>query len=186
MYHTYYNFLLFRLRAAAFKDFFERNPDSLLRMVQASTKLQYKHHPQCLLLQIIMLRLQRVTFMSLSKFFGLYNEILNQVLWIWQTAAALKYSQLYHEFNDTHYCTVLMFKMPYKISIIVLTIMWLFNKSSLLSPCVVLEELTQIEFWKLTMWFTCIYLCCDQSVTWKLFIPETAKEEAAKRVQIAA
>ena len=27
-----------------------------------------------------MLRLQRVTFMSLSKFFALYNELLNQVM----------------------------------------------------------------------------------------------------------
>ncbi len=51
-----------RVRSKAFEAFFKDNPDSLLRMVQ-----------------IVMLRLQRVTFLALNHFLGLGRELLNQV-----------------------------------------------------------------------------------------------------------
>ncbi len=53
---------LARVRSKAFEAFFKDNPDSLLRMVQ-----------------IVMLRLQRVTFLALNHFLGLGRELLNQV-----------------------------------------------------------------------------------------------------------
>ncbi|CAI8055933.1 Patatin-like phospholipase domain-containing protein 7 [Geodia barretti] len=50
-----------QVKATAFRQFFENNPDSLLRMVQ-----------------ITMLRLQRVTFLALNEFLGLGHELINQ------------------------------------------------------------------------------------------------------------
>lgn len=50
-----------QIRAKSFKQFFEENPDSLLRIVQ-----------------IIMLRLQRVTFLALNQFLGLGHELIVQ------------------------------------------------------------------------------------------------------------
>ncbi len=51
-----------RVSSKAFEEFFNDNPDSMLRMVQ-----------------IVMLRLQRVTFLALNNFLGLGRELINQV-----------------------------------------------------------------------------------------------------------
>lgn len=70
--------LRFRVKAVAFQSFFEENPDSLLRMVQVRTVLCGFH--ECISpVQIIMVRLQRVTFLALNQFLGLGRELLNQV-----------------------------------------------------------------------------------------------------------
>ena len=98
---------LVRVKATAFKQFFEDNPDSLLRMVQVregKRRWEGARHPSFSslpptsplpsfflrpspstlslspsLLQIIMLRLQRVTFLALNEFLGLGHELINQV-----------------------------------------------------------------------------------------------------------
>ena len=73
-----------RVSGKAFDKFFEDNPDSMLRMVQVISHVKAMAlllliYFFCLPLQIIMLRLQRVTFLALNQFLGLGRELLNQV-----------------------------------------------------------------------------------------------------------
>ena len=62
-----------------FKKFFDENPDSLLRIIQVSCLYLLLLFTVYCCLQIIMLRLQRVTFLALSQFLGLGQELLLQV-----------------------------------------------------------------------------------------------------------
>ncbi|XP_019852919.1 PREDICTED: patatin-like phospholipase domain-containing protein 7 isoform X2 [Amphimedon queenslandica] len=70
-----------QIRANSFKKFFDENPDSLLRIIQ-----------------IIMLRLQRVTFLALNQFLGLGQELLIQKVSI---PTDLNIYKLKHSFQRT-------------------------------------------------------------------------------------
>ena len=54
--------VIVKLPMIAFKDIFDENPDIFIRMMQ-----------------VIMIRLQRVTFTALHQYLGLSSELVNQV-----------------------------------------------------------------------------------------------------------
>ena len=62
IYHYIYSCGNFRLPVIAFQIVLERFPESLVRVIQ-----------------IIMVRLQRVTFMALHNYLGLGHELINKV-----------------------------------------------------------------------------------------------------------
>uniref|UniRef100_A0A665UTA0 lysophospholipase n=1 Tax=Echeneis naucrates TaxID=173247 RepID=A0A665UTA0_ECHNA len=64
-----------RLPAAAFQSVFEKYPETLVRVIQ-----------------IIMVRLQRVTFLALHNYLGLTTELFNPVLCLFQTVCSEKSS----------------------------------------------------------------------------------------------
>jgi len=74
-----------RLPVEAFSAVFEKYPESLVRVVQVSPTLWGCHQGRAgdnntsLSPQIIMVRLQRVTFLALHNYLGLTNELFSHV-----------------------------------------------------------------------------------------------------------
>lgn len=79
---------ILRLPALAFESVFKKYPETLVRVIQVtdvpaspgfSVSDTMSHMIPSVLLQIIMVRLQRVTFLALHNYLGLTTELFNPV-----------------------------------------------------------------------------------------------------------